>query len=203
MTVSIDKLLSELSSDIVSTEPDLISLYSQDVFGAGAPAKAVVKPTCVEELQHLVRLCRSSNTPLVARGGGMSYTSGYLADEEGGLLLDMTCMNKIVTLDIENAFVTVEAGMTWSALFEALTPHGLRTPFWGSLSGRFATIGGGMSQNAVFWGSGYHGAAGDSVLSLGVVTGTGDFIETGSAAQKNAKPFSRHFGPDLTGLICG
>ena len=203
MTVSIDKLVSELSSDIVSTEPELISLYSQDVFGEGAPAKAVVKPTCIEELQHLVRLCRSSNTPLIARGGGMSYTSGYLAEEEGGLLLDMTGMNKIVALDIENAFVTVEAGMTWSALFEALTPHGLRTPFWGSLSGRFATIGGGMSQNAVFWGSGYHGAAGDSVLSLGVVTGTGDFIETGSAAQKNAKPFSRHFGPDLTGLFVG
>ena len=89
----------------------------------------VVKPTCIEELQHLVRLCRSSNTPLIARGGGMSYTSGYLAEEEGGLLLDMTSMNKIVALDIENAFVTVEAGMTWSALFEALTPHGLRTPF--------------------------------------------------------------------------
>ena len=46
-----------------------------------------------------------------------------------------------------------------------------------------------MSQNAVFWGSGYHGAAGDSVLSLGVVTGTGDFIETGSAAQKMPSPF--------------
>ena len=53
MTVSIDKLLSELSPDIVSTEPELISLYSQDVFGAGAPAKAVVKPTCIEELQRL------------------------------------------------------------------------------------------------------------------------------------------------------
>jgi len=52
MTVSIDKLVSELSSDIVSTEPELISLYSQDVFGEGAPAKAVVKPTCIEELQR-------------------------------------------------------------------------------------------------------------------------------------------------------
>ena len=59
MTVSIDKLVSELSSDIVSTEPELISLYSQDVFGEGAPAKAVVKPTCIEELQHLVRLCEA------------------------------------------------------------------------------------------------------------------------------------------------
>lgn len=36
----------------------------------------------------------------------------------------------------------VEAGCTWARLDEALAPHGLRTPFWGPMSGRFATIGG-------------------------------------------------------------
>ena len=78
--------------------------------------------------------------------------------------------------------------MTWSAYLSADTPRTENT-LLGLTVRRFATIGGGMSQNAVFWGSGYHGAAGDSVLSLGVVTGTGDFIETGSAAQKMPSPF--------------
>ena len=38
-------------------------------------------------------------------------------------------------------------------LYEALHPKGLRTPLWGTLSGLYASIGGGMSQNGLFWGA--------------------------------------------------
>ena len=100
-------------------------------------------------------------------------------------------------------YVTVQAGMSWKTLYELLKDTGLTTPYWGTLSGLHATVGGGMSQNSIFWGSGRHGTAADSVISLEVVLADGSIIRTGSAAQLHAEPFFRHFGPDLTGLFVG
>jgi FAD/FMN-containing dehydrogenase len=58
------------------------------------------------------------------------------------------------------------------------------------LSGIKATIGGGLSQNSIFWGSGQFGSAVDSVISLDVVLADGSLVTTGSGAQINSSPFS-------------
>ena len=52
------------------------------------------------------------------------------------------------------------------AFNRALKPLGLRTPFWGPLSGLSSTIGGGLSQNNAFFGAGLYGPSVESVLSL-------------------------------------
>ena len=192
-----------LPASSIAVDPETIALYSQDVFGRGCPLAAVVRPSSVEEIQALVKSCGEQGVAIITRGGGMSYTAGYLATEQNSVLIDMAQMNKIVELNIEDGFVTVEAGVTWSQLHETLKPHNLRTPFWGTLSGSCATVGGGLSQNGVFWGSGYNGSAGDSLLSLAVVTADGELLHTGAASQKAGTPFMRHFGPDLTGLFVG
>jgi FAD/FMN-containing dehydrogenase len=100
-------------------------------------------------------------------------------------------------------YVTVEAGCTWAELDAALAPHGLRTPFWGPMSGRNATVGGGASQGAVSFGSARYGISADSIIGLVVVTADGRIIRTGSGGQPNHSPFFRNYGPDLTGLFCG
>jgi len=138
---------------------------------------------------------------VIARGGGMSYTSGYVPLQAKTMTIDTSRMNRILEINIDDMYVTVEAGVTWQSLYEALKSSGFRTPFWGTLSGIKATIGGGMSQNAIFWGTGQHGTAADSVIGLEVVLADGSIVATGSGAQANAKPFFRHFGPDLTGLF--
>ena len=65
---------------------------------------------------------------------------------------------------------------------------------WGTLSGLKATVGGGMSQNGIFWGSTRHGSAADSCLSLEVVLADGTLMRTGHQNM-------RSYGPDLTGLF--
>ena len=99
-------------------------------------------------------------------------------------------------------YVTVEAGVTWKTLHEALKDTDVRTPFWGPLSGGQATVGGSVSQNAILWGSTGHDVSAASVLGLEVVLADGTILETGSAAA-GLKPFFRNYGPDLTGLFLG
>ncbi len=180
--------------------------YSHDVFSRCGQVGLIVSPDNTEQLAAVVKLANQHKLPMVARGGGMSYSGGYTPAQDDSLMIDMTRMNRVLEVNKEDMYVTVEAGISWKALHEALQPAGLRTPYWGTLSGIKATVGGSVSQNSIFWGSGEYGSAADSVLSLSMVLADGRIIHTGSAAKPGAKPFFRHFGPDLTGIFtadCG
>lgn len=192
-----------LASEDILTDADERAYYSEDVFTRADAAALVIRPRSVEQLAAGVGAVCAAGHAVVPRGGGMSYTSGYVPQEPGSVLLDLSALDRIVAVDETDMVVTVEAGVTWKQLHEALAPRGLRTPFWGTLSGAKASIGGGLSQNSVFWGSGRHGTAADSVLAMDVVTAEGAILSTGTAAHEGAVPFARLYGPDLTGLFCG
>jgi glycolate oxidase len=195
------QLSARVGTDNVLTDAHSRKLYAQDVFTDGLPCAAVVRPGSSAELADTVRLCTSAGYAVIGRGGGMSYTSGLIPVREQTVTLDLRRMNRILEINREDMFVTVECGCTWQSLHEALEPLGLRTPYWGTLSGIKATVGGGMSQNSVFWGSGKYGFATDSLLSLDVVLADGQILSTGAAALANGTPFLRQYGPDLAGLF--
>lgn len=196
-------LAAAIGADQVLRDDASRAFYTQDVYSRGRPADAVLRPGSTAELREAVRLCTAAGLAVVPRGGGMSYTGGYVADAAGVVIIDLGRMDRVLAIDPVDMTVTVEAGCTWATLHEALAREGLRTPFWGTLSGLRATVGGGLSQNAIFWGSGQFGGAADSVLSLEVVLADGSLLRTGSAAREQTPPFFRHFGPDLTGLFTG
>lgn len=181
---------------------DALAPYCSDVFRAGARPVALARPQSVDQLQGLVAAAGSAGMPINIRGGGASYTDGYIARDEGQLLIDMSGLDRIVAIDAVNGHVTVEAGVTWAALRDALAAQDLRTPFWGPFSGLRATVGGSMSQNTISHGSALYGISADNVLSMDVVLADGSLLRTGPAAA-GAMPFMRHFGPDLTGLFTG
>ena len=186
-------LIAAIGADRVRTDADACDFYTQDVFCRGPRALAVVRPGDKHQLAQSVGIATAHGLAVVPRGGGMSYTSGYVPRDAGSVMIDMGGMNRVLDVDADDMTVTVEAGCTWAALHAALKPHGLRTPFWGTLSGLYATVGGGMSQNGLFWG-GRHGTALDSALSFEVVLADGSILKTGS-------DFMRPYGPDLTGLF--
>jgi FAD/FMN-containing dehydrogenase len=132
----------------------------------------------------------------------LSYTNGYLSNK-AALLIDLTSLNGVVEINREDRYVVVETGLYWADLDAALEPLGLRTPYWGPLSGLLSTVGGALSQGSIFLGSGLYGSVGDSVLGIDVVTSNGELIRTGSAGAGNTPAFMRYFGPDLTGLFVG
>lgn len=189
--------------DRVLTDPDDLAFYSMDIYSAGAVPAAVVLPKSTEELQAAVKAIGDAGCVIVPRGGGVSYTGGVVPPTPNAVVVDTSRMDHILEVSPEDMYVTVEAGCTWAALRERLAPEGLRTPFWGPLSGNYATVGGTVSQGAVLWGSARFGTSAESVLGLDVVLADGSLLRTGMGAFKGARPGWRHFGPDLTGPFLG
>lgn len=185
-----------------STDPAERRFYSTDLsFLPGAVADIVVRPGNTDELAACVAIAAEHGLAVVPRGGGMSYTQGYQPSRSNSLLVDMRRMDRILEINTEDMFVRVEAGCTWKSLFEALGEVNCRTPYFGPLSGMYATVGGALSQNSLFLGSGLYNTAAESALGLKVVLADGRVLQTGSAAHRHSNGFWRHFGPDLTGLF--
>lgn len=194
---AVDALIDAVGAASIDTDPATLALHGQDVFSIGATPVALFRPASVEALARGVAAATERGIAVVPRGGGMSYTSGYLTDQPA-MIVDMAALDRIVEIDPVDMRVTVEAGCCWAALHRALQPLGLRTPLWGTLSGIRASIGGGMSQNGLFWGA-RAGSIAASALSFDVVLADGTIVTTGSETL-------RPFGPDLTGLFaadCG
>ena len=196
-------LKQQLGADHLKDDQASREFMSQDIWAKGETADFVAIPETIEDMQLAIRAAYEKGISLNPRGGGYSYTKGYTPDRENVGVLDTSKLNKIVDVNVDDMYVTVQAGVTWAELYETLKPHGLRTPFWGPLSGIGSTIGGGLSQNNAFFGAGKYGTTGESLLSITVILADGTLVRTGTGGTKNGKPFWRYYGPDLTGLFCG
>lgn len=203
---AIAELRRVLGADRVVTERAELEFHGQDVYRGGEPPAALIRPMSTEQLAEALRAIAPARLPIVPRGGGMSYTDGYLPKSPGSIMVDLLAMDRVETIDAEDRFVTAQCGVTWKRLFDALAPHGVRTPYYGPLSGLRSTVGGALSQGSIFLGSGRYGPAAESVIGLDVVTADGRVLRLGSHANKNGKPFFRQFGPDMLGMFlsdCG
>lgn len=185
----------------VVTEWSERAYLSQDAFWEDAVAALVVRPADRLQLAAAIGAATAAGFAVVPRGGGMSYTRGYVPAREESVLLDCRDLDRIVAINEEDMYITVEAGCTWMRVHEALQAKGLRTPYFGPMSGMFATVGGALSQNSMFYGSAAWGTVAESVLGLEVALADGSLVRTGAGANRGGRPFFRHNGPDLTGLF--
>jgi FAD/FMN-containing dehydrogenase len=184
------------------TDPTICEVFSSDVYSRGIRVAAVLRPQNKQRLAHMIAAAGHAGFATVTRGGGLTYTGGYLAAHDRVVAIDTSALNRIIKISPDDLYITVEAGVTWKQIYEALTPLGLRLPFFGTFSGARATVGGGLANGALFLGTARHGTAADCVLGLEVVLGDGRMLTTGQAGFQNVeKPFYRTCGPDLTGLF--
>lgn len=199
-------LLDDLGVERVITDAERRRLLSSDFYSEGRVCTVAIRPADTASLAKAVRMITTAGYAVIPRGGGMSYTGGYTPQSEASVIIDTGDMSGIVNLEPENMTLTVRAGTTWETIYDELKPHGLRLPFFGTFSGRLATVGGGLSNGAVFFGTARYGSAADNTLGLEVVCANGQVLRTGQAAFNHGKPYYRTYGPDLTGLFlhdCG
>ncbi len=191
-----------LSAEELLLDPESCAVASSDVYGRGVPVAGVLRPTDQARCAQVIGAATRAGYTVIARGGGLSYTGGYLAEAPNTLLLDTSRLNRIIEINPDDMYIRVEAGVTWKQIYQALQPLGLRLPFFGTFSGARATVGGGLSNGALFLGTARYGTGADIVLGLEVARADGEVIRTGQLGFANAtKPFYRTCGPDLTGLF--
>jgi FAD/FMN-containing dehydrogenase len=178
--------------------------YANDIFWQpGIAPLAVVVPESRQQAAEAVKVAARHKISLVPRGGGMSYTKGYIPQSAQSIVIDTRKLNKVLEVNVADSYITVEAGCTWAQVHKALEGTGVNTGYWGPLSGNNATVGGALSQNSAFFGSGIHGTVANNVLGVTVLLANGETVTTGSGGRTNTKPFTRYAGPDITGMFLG
>jgi glycolate oxidase subunit GlcD len=155
----------------------------------------VVRPKSAEEVSEIVKLASAERIAIVPRGAASGLTGGAVP-VRGGIVLDMTGMDRILELDLENLQVVVEPGIVHKKLNDELGKYGYFFPPDPG-SSDMCTVGGLIANG----GSGMHsvkyGTVKDYVLDLEVVLPDGDMIHTGCKAPKVSS------GYDLTRLFVG
>ncbi|MHA1147137.1 MAG: FAD-binding oxidoreductase [Promethearchaeota archaeon] len=168
----------------------------------------VVRPGATEDVSEILKIANKEKIKVIPRGGGADLTGGAKPIGDGGIVLDMTRMDKILDVDERNRIVTIECGISWSQLCEQLSRVGVGfyTGSTGPASGFSATIGGGLSNNSLGGGgAAMYGTVTEQCVGLEVVLPTGEIIYTGAKANSFCeKPFTRFgLGADYSGLFLG
>ncbi|MSO98033.1 MAG: FAD-binding oxidoreductase [Rhodospirillaceae bacterium] len=197
----IDQLRQIVGAEQCRASDDDRLFYAEDTYRSLETPLAAVAPGTIDELSRVAAVCNRAGVALVPRGGGMSYTDGYLHTRSASVTVDMRRLTKIIEINEADMYVTVECGCTWAELNTALKAKNLRTPYWGPLSGLRSVVGGALSQNSVFFGSGLYGSAVEQCIGLTVVLADGTVQPLGGHAIQNGKPFMKHYGPDMMGLF--
>jgi len=174
-----DKLLEIVGRENFSDEPKTLDAYSKDfsLAPSGVP-NYVVKPKDAQEVQQVIQLANENLIPVVPVSSPVHF-HGATIPKQGGIILDLTRMNRVLEVDEFNKRVRVEAGVTWEQLTShlgkkgfrmimPLLPHPLRSVVTDHLEREVLT-------NTVY-------DYGEPLQSMEVVWPTGEIFRTGSAS---------------------
>src|SRR5687767_2230433 len=186
--------LKALLGDRVSTSAAVREHHGKDesYFPYALP-DVVVFVRSTEEVKDVVDICRRHRVPMIPYGVGTSL-EGHILAVQGGVCIDLSQMNRVLTVHEEDLDAVVEAGVTRKQLNEYIKHTGL---FFPVDPGADATLGGMAATRASGTTAVRYGTMRDTVLGLTVVLPDGRVIRTGGRARKSAA------GYDLTRLFVG
>src|SRR5262244_1840990 len=179
---------------VLSETEELLVYESDGLTLFRALADFVVFPTSVEQVSAVVKLANRESLPFVARGAGTGLSGGCLP-AEGGLVISLMRMNRILEVDYDNQIAVVEPGLVNLHLSWAVGPHGYYYAPDPS-SQQACTIGGNIANNSGGPHTLKYGVTTNHVLGLEVVMPDGEIVWLGGKTREG-------FGYDLAGVFVG
>jgi glycolate oxidase len=184
-------------ADRLLTRPASVIPYESDALTAyRARPAAVVLPQTQDEVVQTVRLCNHHQVPFVARGSGTSLSGGSMPIE-GGVLIALNRLSRVLRLDPGARIAVVEPGVVNHAISRAAASHGMYYAPDPS-SGPVCTIGGNVAFNS----GGAHclkyGMTANHVLGIKAVLPDGEVVTLGGDSLESCS-----CGPDLVGMFVG
>ena len=173
---------------------DLIS-FSYDASEQRHRPDCAVWPQTEEQVAKVLKIANDARIPVIARGAGTGL-AGAAVPVKGGIVLDVSRMNRIKEISITDRLVVVEPGVVTAALEEELAPHGYFFPP-DPASMKASTLGGNAATNAGGLRGAKYGTTKDYVMGLRVALPDGSVMSVGSRCMKTAS------GYDLTKLFVG
>ena len=154
----------------------------------------VVFPSSPEEIIAIVKIAKEYQIPFLPRGAGTCLSGGAVA-VEGGIILELSRMNRILSLDYENRLAIVQPGVVNLHVTQAASEKNFYyTP--DPSSQMVSTIGGNVAENSGGPHTLKYGVTTNHVLALEVVLPSGEMYELGTSAGDPA-------GYDLVGVFVG
>jgi len=173
---------------------DLIS-YSYDASDHDHRPEAALWPTTTDQTSKILSLANEHRIPVTPRGAGTGL-AGAAVPNQGGLVLDLCRMNKILEIRIADRLAIVQPGVIYADLERALSRYGFFFPP-DPASASVCTLGGNVATNAGGMRGAKYGVTRDYVMGLEVVLPNGKIMRTGSHCMKSSS------GYDLTKLFVG
>ena len=190
-----EKLTEIVGADHFTDQLEELVPYSYDASMNIHRPDAAVWPESTEQIAEIVKFANEYKIPVVPRGAGTSLSGGVIPIK-GGIILDLSRMNRILEISVENRYARVQAGVVCDDLNRQLAKHGFTFPP-DPASSTVATIGGNVATNAGGIKGAKYGTTRDYVLGLQVVLPSGEVMRTGSYTMKCVS------GYDLAKLFVG
>jgi glycolate oxidase len=189
------ELESLLGKGAVLSEPEELLVYESDgLVLFRALADFVVFPTSTEQVAEIVKLANREGMPFVARGAGTGLSGGCLP-AEGGLVISLMRMNRVLEVDYDNHLAVVEPGLVNLHLSWAVGPKGFYYAPDPS-SQQACTVGGNIANNSGGPHTLKYGVTVNHVLGLEVVLPDGEVMWLGGKTRESQ-------GYDMAGLFVG
>ncbi|HEY1332590.1 MAG TPA: FAD-binding protein, partial [Actinomycetota bacterium] len=189
-----ETLRRRLGSESVLTTPSAKAAYRSDGLAhLHGDAAVVVLPRSTEDVRAVLRVCRDAGVPWVARGSGTGLSGGAVP-VDGGVLIALSRMRRVVSVNLDDERITVEPGVTNMDVSRAVSPTHFYPP--DPSSQVVCSIGGNVAENS----GGAHclkyGFTTHHVLEVEAVMPDGSLVHIGSTLPDP-------LGPDLLGLVIG
>ncbi len=171
-----------LGADGVVDAPDELLVYECDAYTLEKrPPTAVVFPRSTEQVAAVAKLCASLDLPIIPRGAGTSLSGSVLA-VAGGVMIALTRMNRVLSVDYRNRRALVEAGCVNAWVTNAVKAAGLLfAPDPSSQSA--CTIGGNVAMNSGGPHTLKYGVTTNHVLGFEMVLPDGEIVWLGTTPE--------------------